>query len=237
MNINTAFPKLSVKESKELLINTFKHYGMISFEFFRQNNNKKIIINIDDPTEKILSEKSGLILMAAHFGNWEIFLPVISKKRRISAIVRKQKNSGGDLFISETRKFKNVTLISNQSSFSDMLKPLNNNEVLLILNDQKPKKSGTTLDFFGKPAVFPKGTGHFYLKTGLKIAVGFCTLNLDLSYDFKIRLIDIDPELKSNEQLIDEINIKYAKLLEEEIIKFPEQYCWFYKKWDRAYYK
>ena len=236
-NINVAFPQLSEKKSKELLIKTFIHYGMISFEFFRQKSNKKININVDNNTKNILLEKSGLILMAAHFGNWEIFLPIISKKRKISAIVRKQNNAGGDLFISETRRFNNVSLISNQSSFNDMLKPLNNNEVLLILNDQKPKKSGTTLDFFGKPAIFPKGTGHFYIKTGLRIAVGFCTLNLDLSYNFKIKLLDIDTESKSNNELIDQINIKYAKLLEKEIVQFPEQYCWFYKKWDRSIYK
>lgn len=209
---------------------------MITSEFFRYKNNKKLIINLDSSTEKILSEKSSLILMAAHFGNWEIFLPTISKKRKISAIVRKQKNKGGDRFISEARKFKDVTLISNQLSFNTMLKPLYNNEVLLILNDQKPKKSGTTLKFFGKDAVFPNGSGHFYLKTNSRIGVGFCTLNSNYNYDFKIRLIDINSRLKKSD-LIKEVNNKYAGLLETEIKKYPEQYCWFYKKWNKENYK
>ena len=106
--------------SKKLLINTFKHSGIITNEFFRQKriNLKKISINIDDETKKILSDKSGLILMAAHFGNWEIFLPIISQRRKISAIVREQKNAGGDKFISERRKFKNVSLISCKQIYS-----------------------------------------------------------------------------------------------------------------------
>ena len=84
-------------------MNTFKHSGIITSEFLRQKriDFKNTSINIDDETKKILSDKSGFILMAAHFGNWEIFLPIISLRRKISAIVREQKNSGGDKFISE----------------------------------------------------------------------------------------------------------------------------------------
>ena len=237
-NIKIAFPFLSEDKSKKLLINTFKHSGIITSEFFRQKriDFKKISINIDDETKKILSDKSGLILMAAHFGNWEIFLPIISLRRKISAIVREQKNSGGDKFISERRKFENVSLISNKLDLNKMLKPLLNNEILLILNDQKPKKSGTILNFFDKPAIFPKGSGHFYLQTKSRIGFGFCILKPDLSYEFRIKLLSINSKTSSKSDMIDEINVKYAKLLEDEIIKYPEQYCWFYKKWDNSYY-
>ena len=239
ININIAFPNLSKKKSKRILINTFKHYGIIIFEFFRQKNitNKNTIVNIDDITNNILSDKSGLILMSAHIGNWEMLLPLISSKRNISAIVKKQSNNAGDRFISELRLFKNVTLISNKSTFNEMLKPLLDNEVLLILNDQKPKKSGTSLNFFGKDALFPNGSGHFHLKSNCRVAVGFCTLNSSLNYDLKIRLIEINSKKTSKNKLINDINIKYAKLLENEIIKYPEQYCWFYKKWDKSFYR
>ena len=36
---------------------------------------------------------------------------------------------------------------------------------------------------------------------------------------------------------IEDINIQYLTLLEKIIKKHPEQYCWFYKKWDRSLYK
>ena len=84
-NIKIAFPFLSEDKSKKLLINTFKHSGIITSEFFRQKriDLKKISINIDDETKKILSDKSGLILMAAHFGNWEI-LESVTEMPKIS---------------------------------------------------------------------------------------------------------------------------------------------------------
>ena len=238
-NIQLAFPDLSNKESEKLLIDTFKHYGVVTFEFLRQKiiNYNKNDIFIDKNTEKILLDDSPLIIMAGHFGNWEMFLPIVSNYRKISAIVRKQSNRGGDKFISENRLFKNVNLIYNNTNFKNMLDPLLNNEVLLILNDQKPKKRGDIIKFFNKNSLFPKGSGHFYLKSKAKIVFGFCILNSDYSYNFKIRPIEVDKNLDLKSDIINDINTKYVKLLEDEIKKYPSQYCWFYKKWDKKYYK
>ena len=239
INIRIAFPDLSIKESEKLLIETFKHYGVVTFEFLRQKftNYNKINISIDKNTEKILLDDSPLIIMAGHFGNWEMFLPIISKYRKISAIVRKQSNIGGDKFISENRLFKNVNLIYNNTNFKNMLDPLLNNQALLILNDQKPKKRGDVIKFFNEDSLFPKGSGHFYLKSKAKIVFGFCILNSDYSYNFKIKPIKVNINLDLKSDIINDINMKYVKLLEDEIKKYPNQYCWFYKKWDKRYYK
>ena len=37
--------------------------------------------------------------------------------------------------------------------------------------------------------------------------------------------------------IIVEVNSIYSKLLESEIIKYPNQYFWFHKKWDKNIYK
>ena len=97
--------------------------------------------------------------MAAHFGNWEIFLPFISLKRKISAIVREQKNAGGDKFISEINNksfdfaclnFANPDMVGHTGDFKatvqacekvDMelkkivLKALKNNYQILVTAD------------------------------------------------------------------------------------------------------
>ena len=75
------------------------------------------------------------------------------------------------------------------------------------------------------------------MQTKSRIGFGFCILKQDLSYEFRIKLLSINSKTSSKNNIIDEINVKYAKLLENEIIKYPEQYCWFYKKWDRSFYR
>ena len=238
-NLTIAFPHLSKNEINNLLKKTFKHYGVISLDFFRQKkiNLDEIVLELDVNTKDILSNKEGMILLASHFGNWEMFLPIVNLTRKISAIVRTQKNLGGDKFISELRTFKNVTLISNNSSLTDMLHPLLNSEILLILNDQRPKKSGNLINFFGSPSLVPKGAGHFYLQSKTALTFGYCILKENYKYEFRIEKIDINSNLNSKDSIIEEINIKYLALLEKIIRKHPEQYCWFYKKWDKSLYK
>ena len=238
-NLNIAFPDLSNSKINQLLKRVFQHYGIISIDFFRQKtiNLKSVILSLDNGTQKTLSNKKGMILLASHFGNWEIFLPIISGIREICGIVRTQKNLGADKFISELRTFKNVSLIPNNSSLQDMLQPLLDDKILLILNDQKPKKSGNLINFFGSPALTPKGAGHFYLQSKCSLAFGYCILKKDYTYEFHVEEININSSLDSRDAIIKEINIQYLTLLEKIIKKHPEQYCWFYKKWDRSLYK
>ena len=53
------------------------HYGMIMIEFIRNVSTtiKKQYYSINNQTEEILTkEKSGLIFMTAHIGNWEMLI-------------------------------------------------------------------------------------------------------------------------------------------------------------------
>ena len=109
--------------------------------------------------------------MTAHIGNWEMILSIISQHKKATAIVREQRNYGGDKFFSECRMLKNVSLIPNKGSKRKMLEALNNGEILLLASDQNAKKRGVYIDFFGKPASFPKGAGHFHYTTGKKIII------------------------------------------------------------------
>ena len=158
-------------------------------------------------------------------------------KKCITAFVRDHKNMGGNKFFSECRKFKNVTLISNKGSKKKMIEALKNKEVLGLASDQNAKKHGTFIDFFGTKASIPKGAGHFHYLTGTKVIIGFCTLNRDLSYNFKLREIKVNNNGEQKENLIVKLNTIYSKLLEEEIIKSPSQYFWFHKKWEKYIYK
>ena len=239
VNLSIAFPKLSKSEKSKLIRKIYKHYSIVLLEFFKQ---KSLHINntlyyFDKKTESILEGNDNFILMTAHMGNWELFLPIINSFRKITAIVKEQKNKGADNFIVYNRSYDKVTLVSNKESIKKMYQPLINNDILLIVNDQNPKSSGSKVDFFNVPVLFPKGAGHFYNKAKCKVIIGFCLLRSDYRYELKLREINLDKNLNDKHQIIDNLNFEYSKLLEQEILLNPEQYCWFYKKWDKKIYK
>ena len=46
--------------------------------------------------------------MTAHIGNWEMMIPILNKFKKTTAVVKIQKNSGGDKFVSELRNLENI---------------------------------------------------------------------------------------------------------------------------------
>tara|TARA_B100000902_G_C27229365_1_gene873962 strand:- start:481 stop:1347 length:867 start_codon:yes stop_codon:yes gene_type:complete len=238
INISIAFPELSDKEVNKIILKSYKHYGMLLFEFITQNN-KNIYNNIDEldnKTKKCLTDDVGKILMTAHIGNWELMLPVISKLKKIIGVAREQKNKGANKFIIENRSFNNVELISNKGSTRKMAKALLKNKILLLVCDQNAKSKGNKLLFFNKESSFPKGPGYFHFLTNSELLYGFCILNKNYKYELKIRNLNIEKKIEQKDELVIQINRLYIKKLEEIIIKYPEQYFWFHKKWDKTIY-
>ena len=238
INILIAFPELSDKEVNNIILKSYKHYGMLLFEFMTQNN-KNIynnIIELDNKTKKYLTDDVGKILMTAHIGNWEIMLPIISKFKKVIGVARQQKNKGANKFIIENRSFNNVELISNKGSTRKMAKALLKNKILLLVCDQNAKSKGNKLLFFNKESSFPKGPGYFHFLTNSELIYGFCILNKDYKYELKIRNLNIEKKIEQKDELVIQINRLYIKKLEEIITKYPEQYFWFHKKWDKTIY-
>ena len=238
-NLQIAFPNLNNQEYNKISHGVYRHYGLLIVEFLRQKAFKidEKIYYIDDKTRKFLQDKQNYIILTAHIGNWEMFIPIISKYKKMIAVVRVQANEGGDKFVRYLRSFQNITLISNKGSKRKMLRGLSEGESLLLASDQNAKSAGTYVDFFGKPASIPKGAAHFHLKTNKKILIGFCILNEKNIYEFKLRELNYKKTSEQKEQLIIQINTEYSKILEEEIKKNPSQYFWFHKKWDKYIYK
>tara|TARA_B100002052_G_scaffold298922_1_gene334219 strand:+ start:1609 stop:2475 length:867 start_codon:yes stop_codon:yes gene_type:complete len=238
INLCTAFPNKNDREIKKLTLQIYKHYGLLMFEFIRSHTRQvdRKIFKIDNQTKKILSSKDGFILMTAHLGNWEMILPAINYYKKITAVVRHHNNVGGNRFFSECRNLSNVTLISNKGSRKKMIEALNLGEVLGLASDQNAKDRGTYINFFGRKASIPKGAGHFHYLTEKQVIFGFCILNKDLSYTFKLREIKLDNNCEQKEKLIVKLNVIYSQLLEKEIKKKPFQYFWFHKKWDKCSY-
>ena len=240
INLKIAFPYKNKKEINILIKKTYQHYGLLMFEFISKHNSKINNNNfiISKETQEILNYSEGFICMTGHLGNWEMILPIISFHKKFTVIVREQKNLGGDKFFRECRQYNNnIFIISKKGSKKEMLNNLNNGHVLGLASDQNAHDKGTQTLFFNKYASFPKGAGHFKYLTNRKLIIGFCILNKDFNYELKLKEINIEKNFEQKADLIVKVNKIYSQHLENEIIKFPEQYFWFHKKWDKNIYK
>ena len=91
--------------------------------------------------------------------------------------------------------------------------------------------------FFNSEVSIPKGAGYFHIKTKKPIIVGFCILTPEFKYQLSLRKIDENIINNDQNDLIYNVNTYFSQLLEDEIKKYPEQYFWFHKKWNKKKYK
>ncbi len=200
-------------------------------------NINSLKINIDDKTREILSSKNGFILMTAHLGNWELIVKILNLYKKSTIVVKEQRNLGGDRFVCEARSGKNIVLIKTKESKRKMVQAITSGHILGLASDQNADMKGTKIKFFGKETSVPKGAAFFHHKTRAPIAVGFCILNDNYSYDFSLRYISNININHNIENLFKDIGGKFSLALEAKIKEKPEQYFWFHRKWDRKIYK
>ena len=68
------------------------------------------------------------------------------------------------------------------------------------------------------------------------LIIGFCILDKKMNYTFNLEYLEIEDNIEQKEDIIVKVNERYVNKLEKIILKYPEQYFWFHKKWDKNIY-
>ena len=239
-NIGIALPQKTPSEIQSILKKCYIHFGMLISDFLRlpRLNEKNIsdIINLDSTTKKLLEENTPSIIMTGHFGNWEMFLPVLGYNGfNITGVAQIQKNKAGEKFFNWLRNCKNSTLIAKKNPIKEINKILDKGNHLLLVSDQNAGARGTINNFFGMPTSTPKGAAILNTKKNIPIIMVFIMMNSDYSYSMYSK--ELITQSSSKTQRIIDINQTYNNELEKIIKKHPEQYFWFHKKWSKKNYK
>ncbi len=215
---------------------------MLISEFLRlpklNKNNILNSISLDLNTKKLLDKNKPSIIMTGHFGNWEMFLPMLGyNDYNISGVAQIQKNRHGQKFFNWLRKCDNATVIQKKDSIKAIHKTLDAGNHLLLVSDQYAGKKGTINHFFKMPTSTPKGAAIFNSKKNIPIILIFIFMNEDYSYSIFSKELVVASSNKSKGEDITLINQVYNDELEKIITKYPAQYFWFHKRWDRGLYK
>ena len=242
INIKIAFPKKSNRDIKKILKECYLHFGMLMSDFLRlpilnQDNIAKII-NLDNKTKLLLKENNPSIIMTGHIGNWELFLPVFGYNNyTATGVAKTQRSKAGDKFFNWIRSCKNTMIIASKNNpVKELNKAFEKGYNLIFISDQNAGSKGTKNHLFNAPTYTPKGAAFFNVKNNSPILYITITMNSDYTYTINSKKLDFLFKDDSKIQKISDINEAYNKELENSIAKYPEQYFWFHKKWDKKYY-
>jgi len=240
-NISIAFKNLSKDEKKTISLNCYKHFGMVLTDFLRQQKINKNNLNdyfvFNKKYRDILNRAHGGCIMSAHIGNWEYILPFMGLNDfPMETVIKKQSNKAANKLYIKMRSFPNIGLIWERNALKKLYKAIENNNFIGLASDQNARSKGIKIDFFEKKSSFPKGAGIFHNRTGCNVFIVLCIMGSDYKYHIYVKEIHVEKNNKTENELIKELNTQYIKILTNKINKYPEQYFWVHKKWDKKIY-
>jgi len=180
----------------------------------------------------------GVLVLTAHFGNWEL-LTVIAAMIRfpLSTVVRPLDFKPLDHFFFNLRTRFGGKIIPKQRSFRSIIKSLDRGEVVALLMDQNVDwYEGVFVDFMGHRACTNKGLALLALKTGAPVVPVFMIRgNKGLRAEFGPEI----PFIKTGDRQKDiEINTRqYNRVIEDMIWQYPDQWFWIHQRWKTKPYQ
>lgn len=218
----------------------FRNFAKYLVDFFRFSKlSKRYILNRvsvegKENLAKALAGGRGAILLAAHIGNWEMGAAITANLGYpFYAIALDHKDSRVNNFFLQQRAFANVRIIPVGTQLKKCFRMLKENSLLAIVGDRDFSGHGAEENFFGRPAILPKGPAFFSLRTGAPIIPTFCLRLKDDSF----RMIFSEPIAVEAGDSRDDAQVKkimrrYIPAMERCIREFPDQWYAFRKMWE-----
>jgi KDO2-lipid IV(A) lauroyltransferase len=178
------------EDLKKIAINFYKNLGMIFIEIFRLNKyNKENIDNFveaDFSNIKDIYGEEPILLLTAHFGNWELLAKTFSLKGyRGNVLARPLDNEYIEQILYKLRTASgNKVIYNRENAVKEILTAINNNEIIGFLPDENAsKRIGIFVDFFGKSACTMPGIANIAAKTRATVVPAFIVRQTGYDYD------------------------------------------------------
>jgi KDO2-lipid IV(A) lauroyltransferase len=238
-NLTHAFPEYSKEKIKEIAFQSYRSFIIALVEILHlPGDTEKDIINVIECSNKNLitekyKENNGVILLSAHFGNWEYIALSVSLQLNIPfhVIVKPQRNPFVSDWLNKVRTKWINKIIPLGVSIRQVYKELKDKNIVAMVADQRGPAEGIKVNFFGrKTSVYP-GPAMLALKTNSPIIYGIAVRQPDYSYISYLSEINVDNLPNNEEDKIAEISQRHMSFLEETIRKYPEQWLWMHNRW------
>ncbi len=238
-NLHKAFPDKSSKEIRIIAFACYKNFVTSLIEIlYMPSMTKDEIINIlpvENPEliKNRFDEGKGVILLSAHFGNWEYIATSVSARINIPfhVVVKPQRNPYVNDWMNNVRTRWINKIIPLGSSIRQVYKEIKEKNLVALVADQRGPFEGIRVKFFNIDTAVYSGPAALAIKTGAPIIYGLTIRQPDYSYKIVLVEIDLSNLPENEEDKIIEISQRHTSFLEKYIRLYPDQWFWMHKRW------
>lgn len=237
-NLATVFKNKSVKEIEDIAQKVFQNIGQTLIEFVSSKgwDKNELLAHFEkeglENMEKAFSQGKGIILLTAHFDNWEVLGMALSAMGyKLNVVARPLDNPHLDGVVNQMRSRFGTKVIVNINGIKDMIKALRRNETVGILIDQNLYENAVFVDFFGKTAATTPIIPLLAQKTGaavipihsLRYPGGKHKMIFEKELVMK-KCVDRAEFIKENTRLCNQV-------VERWVWSKPELWFWVHNRW------
>ena len=238
-NLTNAFPEYDKKKIRSIAYNTYKSFltAFIEILYLQKISQQELETVVNCPNKNLIVEKfeegKGVILLSAHFGNWEYVAASVALQLDLpfSVVVKPQRNPYVSGWMNNVRTRWNNDIVSLGLSIRKTYQTLKEKKVVAMVADQRGPQESIKVEFFGRKVSVHVGPAVLALKTGAPILCGIPVRQKDYSYKLVMHEISKDNLPENDEDKIIELSQRHTSYLESFIRKYPEQWLWMHKRW------
>ena len=234
-NIKNALPSTNKADLELIIQSMWENYGRILAEYvflkdFRKEKlNDFLEIEGKEHLNKLRDSNEQVVFVSGHFNNFELMAMQIEKSGiDLAAIYRPLNN----IFLNRImEKIRTKYICKNQikkgrRGTRELLKSFNNKNSIALMIDQRVSE-GEKSNFFGQDAFTTTIPAQLVKKFGCKIV----PIHIERYNNFYFKMKVEEPINYNKDSSIDEITLSLNKLLENMILKNPEQWIWSHNRW------
>jgi KDO2-lipid IV(A) lauroyltransferase len=238
-NLRIAFPDLPEKEIKNIAFQNYYNFCITLIEILLLPKLKKSQIEnlVSGDKLSVIKEKfeigKGLILLTAHFGNWELGAISVASQLHIpfKVLAKPQRNGYVSNWLNNMRGVLGNSVIQLGVSVREVYTALKEGNIVGVVGDQRGPKESQRVKFFGQDTAVYSGTASIALKVGCPILMVMIVRQKDLSYRAEVIEIPTDDLTGEAEDKILIVNQRYMNILEKYVREYPEQWFWMHNIW------
>ena len=227
-----------VPEHSPIVREVFRNFARYLVEFFSIHRVQAPSVEVDGygHLEEAHHSRRGVILLTAHFGNWEAGAVLIRRMGfPVSAVALPHADPRTDRLFNDQRRRCGIDVIPlGEEAMHRSLRSLRDGHLLGVLGDQQFTRHGLSVTLCGKTVTLPSGPARLCLRSLAPMVPTF----LVREGVWKFRLCfepPVWPQPRPGGSVaVQRLTQRYASVLERYLTRFPSQWLLFQPLADSA---
>ncbi len=243
VNLNLAYENTkTLEEKKEIIKQSYQNLVFNLYEFVEnqyltlEQLEKKIKVENEYIIKDVIKSERKIILISAHYGNWEVICSYNSMKYKPTTNVgRPMSNEYLNDDLRKSRNLHKSEMLDKNEAAKGLIKALKADRMIGLAVDQNTSDNmGLLIDFFGKKARQTDSPAKLALKFNALIIPVFVIKNDFRDYTIKYcEPIDIN-KIEGDDKILKCTQLQ-ADVIEEQIKNKPEDWFWQHQRWKNQY--